>query len=226
MASGKEEAKAMGTYYSMVEGKFRTKVDEDTPNAVRREWSTPDGKSGVKHELVYNALFGRIETIKVVDGDYGKQILITLEESEDGETPIIALSADSKYGVDFMKKAPNIKLDREVRFMPFDFEDDKGKRIIGLRLEHKGDEGKYTEKINNYYSDGEKALHGFPVPPDNAREIWDKKDWKNYFDYTIVKFLLAELSERVLPKFGSKVSPGNSAEYYPEEEIKPEDIPF
>ena len=33
MASGKEEAKAMGTYYSMVEGKFRTKVDEDTQNA-------------------------------------------------------------------------------------------------------------------------------------------------------------------------------------------------
>lgn len=226
MASGKEEAKASGLWYTLVEGKFRTKVNEDTPNAVRRDWTTPDGKSGVKYELVYNALFGKIEGIKVVDGDYGKQIVITLEEDEDGQTPVIALSADSKYGVDFMKRLPNAKLDQPIRFIPFDFEDEKGKRLVGLRLEHKDDAGKYTVKIQNYFSDGEKALHDFPVPPANAKEIWDKKDWKNYFDYTIVKFLLAHLTENTLPKFGAKVSPGNSMPDYPEEVINPEDIPF
>lgn len=223
--SGTEQSTNNTVWYSIIEGKFHQKVDKDTDGAVMREWSTPDGKSGVKYELVFNALFGLIEDIRIEDSEYGKQIKIYLDKDENGRTPVIVTSADSKYGVDFLKKLPNVKLEQEVRFLPFDFENDDGQRVIGLRLEHKDSDGKYTVKLGNYFYDGGKSINGFPVPPENARDTWDKKDWKNYFEYTVVKFLIGYTIENVLPKLKTKPSSSVLPEY-PEEEINPDDIPF
>lgn len=223
--SGKEQSQPLGTYYTIVEGKFRRKVNEDHEGAVRREWSTPDGKSGVKHELVYNALFGIIESVRFVDGDYGKQIMITLDKDEDGDTPIIALSVNSKYGVDFLKKLPAIKLDKEVRLMPFNFKNDKDEEVTGLRVDHKDDEGKFKVKVENYFFDGTKTVNGFPDVSENEKKSWGKEDWKNYFSYVIPKFLVAYATDKVIPNF-SPVKATTTMPDYPEEVINPEDIPF
>lgn len=221
--SGKEQSQTMGTYYSINEGKFKRKVTEDTEGAIARKWETPDGKSGIKYELHYNALFGTIQDIKIVDGEYGKQILVTLDKDEDGNTPIIALSTTSKYGVDFLKKLPAIDLSKEVRLMPFNFENEDGKEITGLRIDHKGADEKFTEKVNNFFSDGEKSINGYPDPEPNAKENYSKEDWKNYFNYVVPKFLIAYTTDNVLPKL---VQPSNRMPEYPHDDIDPEDVPF
>ena len=223
--SGKEQSQPLGTYYTIVEGKFRRKVDETHEGAVRREWSTPDGKSGVKYELVYNALFGVIENVRFVDGDYGKQVMVTLDKDEDGETPIIALSVGSKYGVDFLKKLPAIKLDQEVRLMPFNFNNDDGDEVTGLRVDHKDDEGKFKVKVENHFFNGTKSANGFPDVTEDEKKSWGKEDWKNYFTYVVPKFLVAYTTDNVLTKF-SPEKKATALPDYPEEEINPEDIPF
>lgn len=227
--SGKEQSQPSGTWYTVIDGKFHTKVTEDTPGAVARKWETPDGKSGIKHELIYNALFGTIENIKFAEGEYGEQVLIYLDKDENGETPIIALSTTSKYGVDFLKRLPGVDLTKEVRIMPFSFQNDKDKEVAGVQISHKDEEGKFKVAVKNHFSDGAtenaKATNGFPTPPANAKDTWVKADWKNYFGYVVPKFLSTYAKENVLTKLDGKVSPVKE-EYYPEDEIRPEDIPF
>lgn len=228
--SGKEQAQPSGTWYSINEGKFKKKVSEDTPGAIARKWETPpdkDGnkKSGIKYELHYNALFGKIENIKIVEGEYGQQVVIELDKDNDGETPIVAISMNSKYGVDFLKKLPNIKLDQEVRLMPFNFENDDGKEVTGIRVDHRDAEEKFKAKVDNFFSDGTKSTNGYPDPEPNAKETYSKADWKNYFSYVVPKFLVTYTTTNVLPKFNNKTSAPTIPDY-PEEEINPDDIPF
>jgi hypothetical protein len=222
--SGKEQSQPSGTWYTINEGKFKKKVSEETEGAIARKWETPDGKSGIKYELHYNALFGKIEGIKIVDGDYGKQILVNLDKDEDGEDPIIALAVNSKYGVDFLKKLPAIDLSKEVRLMPFNFDNDEGKEVTGLRVDHKDEDGKFKVKVNNFFSDGTKSINGYPDPEPNAKETYSKEDWKNYFGYVVPKFLVTYATENVLPKFHGETK--STMPDYPEEVINPEDIPF
>lgn len=225
--SGAEQSQQSGVWYTINEGKFKRKVTEDTPGAIRRDWETPDGKSGTKWELHYNALFGVIENIKIQDGDYGKTVNVYLDKDENDQTPIVSFSLNSKYGIDFLKKLPNIKLDQEVRLMPFNFKNDKDEEVTGVRVDHKDEEEKFKNKVDNYFFNGTKTVNGYPEPVANAKEIWDKADWKNYFTYTVPKFLVAYATDNVLPKFSNvPVSQGNSMPDYPEDEIRPEDIPF
>ena len=223
--SGVEQSQASGTWYSINEGKFKKKVTEDTPGAIPRKWETTDGKSGIKYELHYNALFGFIEGIKIVDGEYGKQIVVTLDKDQDGETPIIALAVNQKYGVDFLKKLPAIDLKKEVRIMPFNFDNDDGKEVTGVRVDHKDDNEKFTVKVANFFSDGTKTINGYPDPEPNAKETYSKEDWKNYFSYVVPKFLVAYATDNVLPKFHGETKSAPVTDY-PEEVINPEDIPF
>lgn len=222
--SGAEQSQPSGLWYTINEGKFKRKVTEDTEDAIPRDWETPDGKSGRKWELHYNALFGKIEDIKIVDGEYGQQLLIQLDKDENDETPMIALSMNSKYGVDFLKKLPNVKLDQEVRLMPFNFENDDGKEVTGIRIDHKDAEGKFKVKVENYFSDGTKSINGYPDPEPNAKENYSKADWKNYFGYVVPKFLVEYANTNVIQKFRSETK--NTKPEYPEEEINPDDIPF
>jgi hypothetical protein len=90
---------------------------------------------------VYNALFGVIQDIKITDTEYGKQLTVALDPDDDGMTPIIALNVTSRYGIDLLKRLPNVDLAKEVRFMPFVFDNDEGKEVMGLRLDHKDGEG-------------------------------------------------------------------------------------
>ena len=226
--SGAEQAQASGLWYAINEGKFKRKVSEDTEGAIPRRWETRDGKSGIKHELHYNALFGTIQNLKIVDGEYGQQVLIELDKDENDQTPIIALSLNSKYGVDFLKKLPNIKLDQEVRIMPFSFENDNGKEVTGVRIDHRDSEDKFKAKVNNFFSDGgnpAKSINGYPDPAENARETYSKADWRNYFSYVVPKFLVDYTNTNIVPKFHSE-TPKSTMPDYPEDEIDPEDIPF
>jgi len=223
--SGKEASTQSSTWYSINEGKFKKKVEKDTEGAIAREWETPDGKSGIKYELHYNALFGKIEGLKIVEGEYGQQVVIQLDEDEDGQTPMIALSMNSKYGVDFLKKLPAIKLDQEVRLMPFNFTNDDGKEVTGLRVDHKDQEEKFKAKVDNFFSDGTKSINGYPDPAPNAKETYSKADWKNYFGYVVPKFLVAYATDNVLPKFHGETKSAAVTDY-PEEIINPDDIPF
>ncbi len=66
------------------DGTFRLEVDSDNPDAVRRDYETSDGKTGTKYELVFQTAKGKISDIGFNEGDYGENIILTLESEDSG----------------------------------------------------------------------------------------------------------------------------------------------
>lgn len=174
----------------LADGSMRLPATDTTPNAVKREYETSDGKTGTKWELVYKELSGIISKVSFFTGDYGKLLQLTITDGE--EETVLSVSTTSNYGEDIMKKLPNIKMDQEVKFVPYSFEDEKTKKNKkGVTIYQAG------EKIENFYYDKEskKNLYGYPTPEIKKGEPWDNEDWKLYFGVAR-KFLVNEVTKR------------------------------
>lgn len=216
-------------YFYIIDGKFRTRVPEGTDGAIIREYETKDGQKGVKHELVAPAITGKIEDIYIHDGDFGKQIIIRLEETDDGITPILQFNVNSSFGRSVLEKLPAVDFDKPVTFRPYNFTDDNGKERKGVSITQ--DNG--ARKIINAFYDTEnkKALiEGYPIVPDESKK-WDKDDWKIFFIQR-TKFMLKYLEENIISKFNEKFKKEFSSQgkipnnVYQDEELNPDDVPF
>lgn len=211
-----EYTKQQATYYSVLsDGKFHTTVTESTPGAVKREYETKDGKKGSKWELLAQAISGKITNLSLYEGDYGKYLQISLGDV------VISLSTASNFGEDFMKKLPNIDLDKEVKLAPYSFEDEETKRVKkGITIYQDG------KKIQDYYhvKEGEKYVeaNGYPKIPAKSKD-WDTDDWKMFF-MQARKFLIGEVEKNKL--FNAIKTEGSTGIDYPTDSIKPDDIPF
>ena len=184
-------------YYSIVEGTLRTQVPPNDPEAIERHWKTPDGKEGVKYERLVQALFGTITDIQFHDGEYGKNLNITLDPDEDGVSPVISVSASSRYGESILKQLRGVSLEKEVRIRPYDFKGTDDKDVRGVEITHRDEEGKFTVKVPNFYWDYEtkKPKNGYPETDED-----DKLDWKFYYTKAN-KFMVKDIEAHVLPRF-------------------------
>lgn len=216
-------------FYNIIDGTFRQKVDQNHPDAVRRDWKSADGKmSGTKYERVVNALFGYIKDIQFVQGEYGLNIHITLDENEDGESPVISLGSASREGEDFLKKLPNVDLSKEVRLRPFAFDGDENREVRGLEIMQQDEEGSFTNKITNFFRDQDKKenINGYPNPPKENMDM-DADDWKVYF-IQARKFLIEYIKENVSPKLTPQGKKDMAHDVALESlgQPNPDDIPF
>lgn len=194
----KEEARAKEDFYNVLaDAKFHFAVDEGTEGAVRREYTVKgkDGNpdtTGVKYELLYGALSGKITKVAFHEGDYGKNLLLTLEDGD--ETFVVSLGTNSNFGEDMLKKLLNIDMDQPVRLVPYSLKDkNTGKDKRGITVYQGQDsEGKFItadeNKVQSYfhkYNEETKtttSLHGFPKAPvaKKGKEI-SKDEWKVWF---------------------------------------------
>lgn len=176
-------------YLSVIEGKLRQKVTEDTEGAVKRDWKAPDGSTGTKWELVYNSVTGTITDLRTKDSDYGKFLVI---EFDGGES--LSLHTDHRFFSDTVKKLASCDLTQPVEMSPYDFEDDAGKRIVGMSIKQDG------HKVKDFFYDFDKKknLNGFPEPDKDKKKTYDKDDWKAYF-LQVKKFLLAYVTLTLAP---------------------------
>ena len=174
-------------------GTLRIVVPKGTEGAVEREYETSDGKKGVKYELIFNSLVGKITDVKFFDGDFGKLIQAVITDGEGSLT--LSLPTNQNFGEDFMKKLPVIDLEKEVKITPYSFEDEKGKTRKGLTIEQDG------KKIQNFFYDAEKKanINKYPNPKGDTKE-YDSDDWKMYF-MEARKFLTKYVEDNIIPKF-------------------------
>lgn len=187
------------TYFNVLsDGKFHQVVPEGTEGATRREYETSDGKKGVKFEILAETITGTIKNFSLFEGEYGKNVLIEFaKETEEDEQVIVSLSASSGFGEDFLKKVPNIDIEKVVTLAPYSFEDDNGKKRKGVTIYQGGIAPEF--KIANYYVKEDKKLkklvptNGMPAP-DGDTSKFDSDDWKLYFG-TARKFLLGEFQK-------------------------------
>lgn len=196
------------------DGLFHEVVSKETPGAKLREYKLKDGTEGSKWELLYKSVDNvHVKNIRFEDSDFGENILLTLS---DGESEVVwSENTGTNFGTDLMKKLPNLNFAEKISIQPYAFKDEKtGKDKRGVSIFQ-------NDKITNFFYDGEKNVHGFPEPQ-KAREDMKTADWRVYF-LNVQIFLVDYTKEHVVPKFAVKEDSGVE---YPENDIKPEDIPF
>jgi hypothetical protein len=202
------------------DGKFHQSVPDGIPNSIVREYADRQGTKHSKTELVYGGVKGLITGITFKDGEYGMSIQISL-----GDKGIISLSTTSSFGEDFMKKLPNIDIEKPVRLVPYAFSaDDKNKKGITV---YQGES--LNEKVGSYYWDIEKneTTNGIPKPVGDTAKF-DKEDWKIYF-LTVRKFLVTETQKYTSKVFGEKLPIEIVEEETPDDsalDTIPDAIPF
>lgn len=198
----REEIREPARYYTIVGGQFRTQVSKDDPLAVRRDWTSADGKnSGTKYERIVNSLFGKIEDVSFVDGEYGMQLFIKLDPTvDDNIRPIVALNMASREAESVLKRLPNVDFSREVKLRPYDFKDD-GEDVRGIEIKQPDEMGEFTVKVQNFFRDTEKKtnINDYPNPEGDIEE-YSKDDWKLYF-LQCRKFLVNYAKENICPQF-------------------------
>lgn len=196
------EAREQELYLNILgsDGTLRMTVDPDTEGAVRRDWQSADGsKSGTKYEKIFSKIDGTITAIEMYDGDYGKNIILSVTDGDD--TWKISLGTGTPYGEDVMKKLPALDLKRPVSLAPYCFADDNGKTRKGVSIVQD------DKKVQNFFYDfhEKKNINGYP---DVKRKV-DKKtgelkelskdEWKLYFG-TARQFLIEYVEEHCLFK--------------------------
>jgi hypothetical protein len=223
----REEVRQRGVYYTIIQGTFRQRVDQDHPEAQRRDFETKDGKKGTKYERVVDALYGYITDINFHDSEFGLKMNIVLDENEQGIKPIISLSTNSREAEDFMLKVPNIDLSKEVKLRPFNFTGDNNDEVRGMDIRQEDANGDFEVKITNFYYDAEKKenINGLPNPQ-KANEEMHKDDWKVYFIQRR-QFLVEYIKEKIVPGIPQREMPAVKNDLsYPDEDINPDSIPF
>lgn len=208
-----------GNYLSVIGGTLRKTVPEGTQGAIRREYETSDNKKGVKYELVYASLSGKLTSVRFHESDYGKQISIGIK---DDQLYVVQLPLKSRYGIDLMKKLPNVDLSKQVELSPFDFEDENGKSIKGISIKQDNEKVK-----NHFYNETTKKqdLYDFPQP-ENGGQDYDSDDWQAYFN-GVAKFLQNFVTANVVAKLeGIELKSDDTLPEEPTDEISAEDIPF
>ena len=200
---------------------FRVVVPDGTEGSIKREYETSDGKKGTKTELVFNKLTGKITNIGFYDGDFGKQLQLTITDDKGDLT--LSVNTAQNYGEDIMKKIPNINLDKEVVLVPYSFEDDKGKIRKGVTITQDG------KKIESFFYDkvAKKNVNGYP-DPEGDRKDYDKDSWRVYF-IQARKFLVGYTEKHFPAKEHKTINKTTDiSDIYPteEESIKAENIPW
>lgn len=203
-------------FISIANGDIVRKVqDPQAPGARKREW-TAGNRSGVSIEIPYKSWEGVIENINVYDGEFGEVCHVHFTDA------VLSIPTKSRYFTDFAKKIMGADLTQSVEIIPFDFEDDKKRRHVGVTLRQG------TKKLENQYWDAEtKApVEGFPVPKGDTKKFNSDK-WAIYY-LTVKEFLVEELKTLVFTQEEevSFMEPQEPTVEIEEDRVRIENVPF
>lgn len=176
----------------LADGKIHVTVPEGTEGAIVRKYKTTDGLEGSKTELVYSELIGKITKINFFEGNFGRQLQVTVEDG-DQEPVVLCLGTSSNYGEDMMKKLINVDLEKKVKIVPYSFTDGgKSKKGITIWQKNEADE---AVKIENYFYDpiNKVNINGYPEPKKLKKPL-SKDQWKLYFG-EVREFLVEKITE-------------------------------
>lgn len=189
----------------LADGKIHVSVPEGTEGAVERVYATEEDKksgdtkkSGLKHELIYTELEGMLLKVDFHEGNYGKNLLLTIGEEDDEKPTTLSLATEGNFGEDAMKKLPNIDQKKPLILTPYSFPDKRtGKQKRGVTITQKNKKGEDV-KVLSFYTDSVKKAptNGYPAnPKPKAGKKLGKSDWRKFFGEAR-EFLIEDITER------------------------------
>jgi hypothetical protein len=173
-------------YYTISDGKICRQHREPVDGSKERV--NKNGKT--VHETFYKALKGKITDIKVKDGDFGKQWIVSLRDDA-GQNEVLQFQYSSGYASGFLRALPNVDFTSEVVIAPnMKVENDKKKTTIFLsQLDASG---KWTS-LKWYYS----RETNNECPELKQIKVKGKITWD---DSEIMEFFENMVNTQILPK--------------------------
>ena len=177
------------TYLSVQNGKVAKRVPEPTAASKSR---TVESTGKVVHEELFDSITGRMTGISTREGNYGKELQITLA---DDRPYILQLKLSSGPASSFLRALPNVDLQKPVTLIP--------------KIEMKGDV-KRTSVIIAQGDKGVKWAFTKDAPGDlppmrqikvKGKDVWDDSDQLAYFEK-----MIADINNKlsaVAPTLGS-----------------------
>tara|TARA_R110002012_G_C11530272_1_gene600410 strand:+ start:214 stop:888 length:675 start_codon:yes stop_codon:yes gene_type:complete len=126
---------------------FVQRVEEGTPNSVARKLEAGDNIGKVVHEVITNAIEGRVLKVEKVESqEYGDSYSIHVDTSVNGngEKHIITTKLNSNYTRNLIKQLVKIDAEKDVKFS-HRYEEPKGDYkygMINLGVLQVGEDGK------------------------------------------------------------------------------------
>jgi len=216
------EQRAEGNYITILGGKFCQRVPEGTEGAITRV-----NKIGnTVHEKFYDSFTGKLESIKVKDGNYGKTWNFGFRDQE--ELYILQLSYSNSFSTAFLKMLPNVDLTKEMKVSPSVKEVD-GKNRSSLFINQDGNVLKHA-----YTKDNPNGMPDMEQVTVKGELVWDDTKrmefLQNMVETTIIPKLESmkanETAEAGIAPEQAPAPTGLQGEPAPAEEINPDDIPF
>lgn len=157
-------------YLSISQGKIARRLKEPTSTSKTR--TTKEGK--LVHEELYDSLQGIITDISTKDGNYGRELLITI--SDDGEKAVLQLSLSSGPASSFLKALPNVNLTRPVTLRPkMETDGDKSKTTLFISQDGAGVKWYWTK-------DNPGKLPGLKKIKVKGKDTWDDSEQLDFFE--------------------------------------------
>ncbi len=179
-----------GNFITILGGKFCQRVPEGTAGAVQRT----NKLGNIVHEKFYDNFTGKLISIKVQDGAYGKSWNFGFKDGSELYT--LQLSYSNSFATQFLKMLPNADLTKEMKLSPSVKEVD-GKNKSSLFVNQDGVALKHAYTMNE--PNGMPDMEQVTV---KGEKIWD--------DTARIAFLHEMVDTKIIPKLeGMPQSPAD-----------------
>lgn len=179
------EQRAEGKFFTIVGGKFCIRVPEGTAGATQR--TNKLGKT--VNEIIHDSFTGKLVSIKVTDGNYGKQWNFSFKDG--AEIYTLQLGYSNSYAKSILKMLPNADLTKEMKVTPV-MKEENGVKKSSLFINQDGVALKFafTKEIPN-------GLPQMKQVTVKGEQIWDDTDQ--------IAFLHDMVMKTIVPKLGGAV---------------------
>jgi len=208
------EQRTGGNFITILGGKFCQRVPEGTEGAITRV-----NKIGnTVNEKFYDSFTGKLESIQVKDGNYGKTWNFGFRDNEELYT--LQLSYSNSFSTAFLKMLPNIDLSQEMKVSPSMKEVD-GKNKSSLFVNQNGVALKHA-----YTRDNPNGMPDMEQVTVKGELVWDDTKRMEFLHNMVNTLILPKLEAVPQSATGEAVAPTETAPTGATGEINPDDIPF
>lgn len=205
------ENRTGGNFITILGGKLCQRVQEGTEGSFARV----NKLGNTVHEKFYDSFTGKLESIDVKDGNYGKTWNFGFRDK--GELYTLQLSYSNSFATAFLKQLPNVDLTKEMKVSPSTKEvDGKNKSSLFINQDGQALKHAYTRENPNGMPDMEQVTV-------KGELVWDDTKRIEFLENMVNTTIIPKLPPReTVPQ--SPTATGTSET--PSGEINPDDVPF
>jgi len=159
-------------YWRISAGAIRKTSNEKDPEAKMRTVKLKEGGERNIWEVVKGAIVGVIDSIELIDGNFGRQLAVTIDDGIDKFK--LQLPWESSYTRTLLERLPNTNPGKDVEIVPYSFKAENGKVRSGVNIYQDGKKIRSAVKV--YDADGNfmEWIDGYP----HFTAGMDKDDFK------------------------------------------------